>query len=648
MSDITVQSVVHVCEDTNQTFKLVDLLNQAGYYPVQPIELLGAFVIENGEPVEAPTALFRTVGTDSVEVTAAAVANYNGSFDTLTLIIDTGFNVVTLNLQVVVDPVNDAPSGADASIALVDGSPYVLTESSFGFTDAIDGHHLQSVLISTLPTTGALLLNGVALTTPTEVSAADIAAGKLSFQPAVGSSGQVSFGFQVRDDGGLAGCNAADLDATPNTITFSIPTSSLGDRVWLDANGNGVQDGTESGLAGVSVTLIGAGLDNTFGTADDTSTSTTTNASGDYLFNQLVSGLYRVQAGALAGYNFTGQDAGGNDATDSDVNSSGLSDTIALGVGEHNSSVDIGLQQQATGSIGNRVWKDSDCDGLQDSCEVGVACLQVTLRGAGVDGVFGTADDTTATTVTNSNGNYLFSNLAAGQYQVQFGALRAGYAYTRQDAGSNDACDSDANSMGQTSTITLAAGENNNTVDAGIKCVPLGCIGNRVWKDSDADGQQDWFESGVSGVKVTLLGAGWDGQFGTADDTTACTTTNWQGQYGFSNLAAGQYVVHVGNLPSGYVFTGQDRGGNDACDSDVNSLGLSNVIHLGVGQSNQNVDVGIVKASSSWCGPSLSDLLCVDNVLDCYFGSQTSSNDSCSSTQYSYNCDEELRRLTAC
>ncbi len=70
--------------------------------------------------------------------------------------------------------------------------------------------------------------------------------------------------------------------------------ASLGDFVWLDGNANGVQDSGESGVAGVSVALIGAGSDGKFGTTDDvTLATTTTDGSGQYAFRNLNAGQYR-------------------------------------------------------------------------------------------------------------------------------------------------------------------------------------------------------------------------------------------------------------------------------------------------------------------------------------------------------------------
>ena len=96
-------------------------------------------------------------------------------------------------------------------------TPVVLGTANFSFTDADAGQALANVRIDTLPANGTLLLNGVAVTAGQVISAADIAAGNLSFVPGANGNGTgyASFSFSVQDSGGA-------FDTTPNTITFDI------------------------------------------------------------------------------------------------------------------------------------------------------------------------------------------------------------------------------------------------------------------------------------------------------------------------------------------------------------------------------------------------------------------------------------------
>jgi len=90
-----------------------------------------------------------------------------------------------------------------------------------------------------------------------------------------------------------------------------------------------------------------------------------------------------------------------------------------------------------------------------------------------------------ATTATDANGIYGFGGLFPGSYVVQFVAPN-GYVFTLQHAGGDPALDSDANpATGRSQCVTLASGENNLTIDAGLVkpngCIPACAIG--AWSD---------------------------------------------------------------------------------------------------------------------------------------------------------------------
>src|SRR5258707_960703 len=223
------------------------------------------------------------------------------------------------------------------------------------------------------------------------------------------------------------------------------------------------------GIVGATVKLIGAGVDGIFGTGDDvTLATTTTDASGLYHFTGLTPGQYQVQFVAPAGYLVTTQNVGGDDAVDSDASAAtGKSQVVTLASGQTNNTIDAGLYKLA--ALGDYVWNDANGNGIQDAGEAGIVGATVKLIGAGVDGIFGTGDDATlGTTTTGAGGIYHFTGLTPGQYQVQFVAP-SGFVFTTPNAGSDDTVDSDANtSTGKTQVVTLASGQTDNTIDAGL------------------------------------------------------------------------------------------------------------------------------------------------------------------------------------
>ena len=226
----------------------------------------------------------------------------------------------------------------------------------------------------------------------------------------------------------------------------------------------------------------------------------------------------------------------------------------------------------------------------------------VTLIGGGADGVIGTGgDDTTATTTTGANGAYAFTGLfSATQYQVQF-SLPSGYGFTVKDVGGNgfDTIDSDVNpATGKTQIVTLVAGENNTTLDAGVS--QPASLGDRLWVDTNGDGIQNDGATGLIGQTVTLIGGGADGLIATAgDNTTTSTTTGVDGAYQFTGLTPGaEYQVQFAK-PSGYSFTVKDASGNtlDATDSDADATGKSQIVTLTSGQYTPTIDAGLVQGS---------------------------------------------------
>lgn len=110
-----------------------------------------------------------------------------------------------------------------------------------------------------------------------------------------------------------------DMGTTDGSVSISVfnqdyngsDVAVIGDRVWLDDDRDGVQDGGEAGVAGVTVNL----LDD----AGNVVKTTTTDANGDYRFLVANPGDYQVEFIPPAGLEFTQRDQGGDDALNSDA-----------------------------------------------------------------------------------------------------------------------------------------------------------------------------------------------------------------------------------------------------------------------------------------------------------------------------------------
>ncbi len=406
------------------------------------------------------------------------------------------------------------------------------------------------------------------------------------------------FVFSPKDAGGN---NETDSDPNPSTgvtdafsyqagtidmsfdagIYLPTPTTAeIGDRVWRDLNKNGAQDASETGIAGVTITLYKNNIPVAYTVSD---------ADGLYFFKDLQPDTYTVGFSLPVGYVFSGKELSGDINTDSNPDViSGRTSPIVLVAGEKNHSIDAGMYPHPGGnflpaSLGNFVWNDINNNGIQDANEAGIQGVVVNLYDS-------TGVNIVATTITDIFGYYIFNNLKPSSYQVEFTNIPAGFAFVPQDAGADDALDSDAdNGTGRSTFVVLAPGEVNTTVDCGLfnQTLPTASLGNHVWFDRDVDGLQEANENGVAGVTVRL--------YDNANTLLATTITNNDGYYIFNNLNAGNYYVNFSNLPVGYKLTETTVGADNTIDSDPQvANGNTALIALANNEQNLTIDAGIV------------------------------------------------------
>ncbi|UVO55318.1 cadherin domain-containing protein [Sphingomonas sp. SUN039] len=158
---------------------------------------------------------------------------------------------------------NRTPAGIDTHYAIdpAGQTSVAITTPQFNLGDT--GDTLNSVIISSLPTRGLLVIaapgqsvvfggttiaNVRAVAVGDAISAADLASGNFRFLIAPGQptlDGYASFGFQVRDSGGTAN-GALDTDPTPNLAIIDTRILTIGgatDAVGVgDFNGDGFDD----------------------------------------------------------------------------------------------------------------------------------------------------------------------------------------------------------------------------------------------------------------------------------------------------------------------------------------------------------------------------------------------------------------------
>jgi hypothetical protein len=254
--------------------------------------------------------------------------------------------------------------------------------------------------------------------------------------------------------------------------------------------------------------------------------------------------------------------------------------------------------------LGDRVWRDSNSDGLQGADEPGLANVTVRL-------MQGTS--TLGTATTDSSGNYLFTsrtgtstantifgvtNLKPGQSNIFAKVditdtdIPVGFGATARASGTNVRIDSDGQADGSSTPITITTSYSQSLdVDFGF-CSGAGCsaptpvyaIGDTVFDDINDNALRDSGEAGVSGLTVELLNS-------STLAVLATTVTNTSGKYVFDGLAAGSYKVRFSGLPSGGLWATQASGTDRAIDSNPDSTGVTGVITLDSSNTNLRTPV---------------------------------------------------------
>jgi uncharacterized repeat protein (TIGR01451 family) len=344
---------------------------------------------------------------------------------------------------------------------------------------------------------------------------------------------------------------------------------SIGDYVWLDEDGDGVQGPDETGLANITVTLYEDNGNSTYEPGTDALIATaTTGADGDYLFEYLAAGYYLVIV----------------DTIDSDLPTDGYGAFYYLTTGNDPHPVTLATAQNyldadfgftAPGAIGDYVWQDNNGDGVQDAGEPGIANVAVQLW-IDTDGN-GTPDVLSATTTTDASGIYSFTGVVSGTYVVvvdETSAALSGFSQTGDPdlttACSGVGCDA-------RSALSLRAGQIDMSRDFGYQ--PPGVIGDYVWFDMNGDGVTTTAEAPIAGVVLTLT---------PSSGPAITTTTDADGYYSSGNLSDGAYTVTVdtSTLPPSVTQNTYDW------DDGLSSPDGEAVVTIAAGGSNMDIDFG--------------------------------------------------------
>ncbi len=361
--------------------------------------------------------------------------------------------------------------------------------------------------------------------------------------------------------------NNSDIDPTTScTASFTVASNatityidaglrgalSIGDLVWEDANGNGIQDSGEQALDGVTVTVQVATSGGVINSTNPSFTfsAVSTAASGlspNYTIDNIPPGsTVTIQSVSRFGYLLSPANQGSNPAVDSNA----VGESFILNVST--TAVDFGLYR--TTAIGDTVWFDTNGNGLRDAGEPGIPGLTIALRDS--------SGNTITTTQTLADGSYAFNAVAPGTYSLLL-TLPAGYTTTNNGSGSiTTDNDNDFRNDGTTAAFTILSGQAFGSIDAGLR--GTGSVSGIAWFDTNENNQRDPEETGrLAGVQVTVT---YTPTLLAAHPQTVQTTTDANGAYSVTGLPPGEVTV-IFTDRNGYV-PAQPNIGPDATDSD--------------------------------------------------------------------------------
>ncbi len=329
-------------------------------------------------------------------------------------------------------------------------------------------------------------------------------------------------------------------DALNQVVNPTALSAIVGDRIWLDNDGDGVLDVGEAGLAGVELTLK-----DQWGTPLQV---TTTDSMGRYTFAGVAPGtgyFVSVTGGVPAGL-----------VQSTDSRTDNRTNAFDLAAGQTYLNADVGYKAAAgTATIGDLVWSDADGDTIRDAGEPGLAGVTVLLlEDTNGDG---NGDVQIASTVTGPDGSYLFTGIVANGVRDYQAFVNVGQAALTNY---------NVTTPSFYNYTNVPAGASYVSADFGFRQKPSApgttySITDRVWLDNGAgsggivaDGLQNGTEAGIAGVTVALE----DG----SGNILATATTGANGNFQFTGVPAGanyrwRITDTAGVLNSFYATTPQ-------------------------------------------------------------------------------------------
>ena len=383
--------------------------------------------------------------------------------------------------------------------------------------------------------------------TITETQPATYAPGKANPN---GNPGSAQASGNVIQGVTIAGTNTPA--AIGDYLFGELTSSQIRGRSYYDRNGDGSQGAlaSEPGIAGVTITLTG-----TDDNGNAVSVATTTDANGDYVFNNVAPGTYAVTetrpSGFLPGLTRAGTVTGsGSVAGSVPTSGTGVSagpngsdapvvQNIRLGSPGSGSSNNNFASVRAA-SLAGHVYADiAPPNGQRDAGEPPMPGVTVTLTGTDF---LGRAVSSVLTTA--ADGSFSAAGLLPGSYQLdetQPAGTGDGPEHLGSVGGSARGTANPGAVNDRFGAIALASEEAGTDYDFGERG---GQITGLVYVDSNGNGQHDAGEPPIAGASLTLTGTSAGGL-----PVNISATTGADGQYLFDGVlpsdATGYTIVET-------------------------------------------------------------------------------------------------------
>ncbi len=412
--------------------------------------------------------------------------------------------------------------------------------------------------------------------------------GEIALLTTLGSQTIVISDSEITEVNGSA-CDDGCYDERP-AFGFSMPGTVVG-YVFSDDNGNGTTNEYEQGISGVQLFICNA-VDGYCDATNALDTVTTSSggilALGVFQFTGLTAGSYTVAVDETtlpSGYTLTADPSTNGIACYSPLDPLDENyDLLNTGCDHQDKGFSVSLGSQYAGAyfgyqppgvVGGMVWFDDDGDGQLGDTEEGIEEVEIEITNLtpitiGSDSY--NAGEYTDYVFTDEDGNYVFTNLPDGTYDVRVDVL-TDYVLTYDVDGVLDSVTQVTLSAGQVTSAGntwCSASDCSQDVDFGMSPNFVNTLAGVACLDGDEDGRCDTGgEAFPEGTIVNILDLNGE-EYGE-------TTVAADGTFFFDNLPTTNMVVSVSKTVAPLHLTSLttslgDTPAYDIQDSDNNAI----------------------------------------------------------------------------